>query len=86
MILIRFEYLRSDSGRKLLIGQFELTHVKKWNSKAQTCSKTFLGCQRVMEEFNVYLVKIGAKSLRDGSQDICKDTESNLGPFAGFQG
>ena len=23
------------------------------------------------------------KSFRDGSQDICKDTESNLGPFAG---
>ena len=30
------------------------------------------------------LFKIGAKSFRDGSQDICKDTESNLGPFAGF--
>ena len=25
----------------------------------------------------------GAKSLRDESQDICKDTASNLGPFAG---
>ena len=22
---------------------------------------------------------------RDGSQDICQDTESNLGPFAGFR-
>ena len=33
---------------------------------------------------NVYLLKIGTKSFRDGSQDICKDTESNLGPFAGF--
>ena len=33
---------------------------------------------------NVYLLKLGAKSFRDGSQDICKDTESNLGPFAGF--
>ena len=33
----------------------------------------------------VYLLKIGAKSFRDGSQDICKDTESNLGPFAGFK-
>jgi len=31
------------------------------------------------------LLKIGAKSLRDGSQDICKDTESNLRPFAGFK-
>ena len=30
------------------------------------------------------LLKIGAKSFRDGIQDICKDTESNLGPFAGF--
>ena len=35
---------------------------------------------------NFYLLKIGAKSFRDGSQDICKDTESDLGPFAGFQG
>jgi len=28
--------------------------------------------------------KIGAKSSGDGSQDICKCTESNLGPVAGF--
>ena len=28
--------------------------------------------------------KIGTKSLRDGSQDICKGTESNLGPVAGI--
>ena len=28
MVLVRFEYLRSDSERKLLIGQFNLTHVK----------------------------------------------------------
>ena len=34
---------------------------------------------------NVYLLKIGAKSFRVGSQDICKDIESNLGPFAGFK-
>ena len=25
--------------------------------------------------------KIGTKSLGDGIQDICKDTESSLGPF-----
>ena len=31
------------------------------------------------------LLKIAA-NFRDGSQDICKDTESNLGPFTGFQG
>ena len=30
------------------------------------------------------LLKIGAKSFGDGIQDICKDTESNLAPFAGF--
>ena len=36
--------------------------------------------------WNVYLLKIGAKFFRNGSQDICKDTESNLGPFAGFYG
>ena len=28
---------------------------------------------------NVYLVKIGLKSLVDGCQDICKDKESNFG-------
>ena len=30
--------------------------------------------------------KIGAKSFGDGMQDICKYTESNLGPVAVFQG
>ena len=29
---------------------------------------------------NVYLVKIGPKSLGNRRQDICKDKESNLGP------
>jgi len=33
-----------------------------------------------------FLLKIGAKSFRDGIQDIFKDTENNLGLFAGFQG
>ena len=28
--------------------------------------------------------KIGAKSFGDGMQDICKYTESNLGPVAVF--
>jgi len=28
--------------------------------------------------------KIADKSFGDGSQDIFKDTESNLGPFAGL--
>ena len=30
--------------------------------------------------------EIGAKSFGDGSQDICKYKESNLGPVAGFMG
>ena len=34
---------------------------------------------------NVYLVKIGEKSVEDGSKDICKDKESNLGPVAGYR-
>ena len=29
------------------------------------------------------MLKIGAKSFRDGSQEVCKDIESNLEPFAG---
>ena len=32
---------------------------------------------------NVYLVKLGPKSLGDRRQEICKDKESNLGPAAG---
>ena len=33
---------------------------------------------------NVYLVKTGGKPAGDGSQEICKDKESNLGPVAGY--
>ena len=33
---------------------------------------------------NVYLVKIGPKSLGHTRWDICKDKESNLGPVAGY--
>ena len=29
--------------------------------------------------------KIGTKSFKNGSQDICKDKESNLQPVAGFK-
>ena len=36
----------------------------------------------VVEMF--YLVKIGEKPVEDGSQDICMDEESNLGPVAGY--
>ena len=65
-------------------------------------SKSLLGIegQKKLEKFAILTRKprsrariliyrtwpIGAKSFRDGSQDICKDTKSNLGPFAGFQG
>ena len=33
---------------------------------------------------NVYLVQIGGKPVGDGSQEIGKDKESNLGPVAGY--
>ena len=33
---------------------------------------------------NVYLVKIGEKPPGAGSQEICKDKESNVGPVAGY--
>ena len=33
---------------------------------------------------NFCWLKIVAKSFEDGIQDICKDTEGNLGPIAGF--
>ena len=33
---------------------------------------------------NVYLVKIGPKSLENTRWDICMDKESNLGPVAGY--
>ena len=34
MVLVLFEYLCSDSERKLLIGQFDLTHVKQVELKS----------------------------------------------------
>ena len=33
---------------------------------------------------NVYLVKIGPKSLGDGRKEICKDKECSFGPVAGY--
>ena len=33
---------------------------------------------------NVYLIKIGPKSLGHTRRDICKDKESNLGPVAAY--
>ena len=48
MVLVRFEYLRSDSERKLLIGQFNLTNVKQ---ESPDMFETVLGCRRVTEEF-----------------------------------
>ena len=54
MVLVRFQYLRSDSECKLRIGQFNFI-----------CSKM-------------------GQNLSDGSQDICKETGSNLTPFNGF--
>ena len=33
---------------------------------------------------NVYLLKIEENTSRDGGQNIYGNTESNLGPFAGF--
>ena len=70
MVLVQFEYLRSDSEHKLLIGQFELTHVKQVELESTDMLKkpslVADGLQR-----NVYLLKIAAKSFRDGSQGIC---------------
>ena len=75
MVLVRFEYEIADWPIQLDTCQIRKPrHVRKPSSVAD-------GSRR-----NFYLLKIGAKSFRDGSQDICKDTESNLGPFAGFQG
>ena len=54
MVLVRIQYLRSDSECKLRIGQFNFI-----------CSKM-------------------GQNLSDGSQDICKETGSNLTPFNGF--
>jgi len=32
----------------------------------------------------MFICSKSAKSFRDGSQDVCKCKESNLGPVAGF--
>ena len=34
MVLVLFEHLRSDSERKLLIGQLDLTHVKYYHLRS----------------------------------------------------
>ena len=51
IVLVRSEYLRSDSERKLLIGHFDLTHVKcsrerslihtnavRWDGRTKHCT------------------------------------------------
>ena len=53
MVLVRFEYLRSDSERKLLIGQIQLDtcqirkprHVQKLSSVADGSQRNFLFAQ-----------------------------------------
>ena len=70
MVLARFEYLRSK--RKLLTAQLESPDMFENLPRLPTGREECV------------LLKIGAKSFRCGSQDICKDTESNLGPFASF--
>ena len=74
MVLVRFEYLRSDSERKYADWpiQLDTCQIRKPRHVRKPSSVTD-GSRR-----NVYLLKIGAKSFGNGSQDICKDTESNL--------
>ena len=67
MVPVSFEYLCSDSERKLLIGQFDLTREKSGTRKPREPSSVADGSRR-----NVYLLKIGAKSFRDGSKDILR--------------
>ena len=82
MLLVQFEYLLLDFERKLLIGQFDLTGQISGTSKPRHVRKPSSVAGN--GQGNVYLLKIGAKSFRDGSQDIFKNIENNLGPFAGF--
>ena len=53
--------------------QLDTCHIRKPRHVRKLSSVTD-GSRR-----NAYLLKIGAKSVRDGSQGICNDTESNLG-------
>jgi len=87
MVFVGFEYLHvhSDSECKSIadwpiplntcqiFGTRKPRHVRKPSSVADGSWRIF------------YLLKIGGKSFRDRSQDICKDVESNLGQFAGFK-
>ena len=52
-------------------GSWLVCKPPKWPSSAVTIGEIFI-CS-----------KIGAKSFKDGSQDICKDIESNLQPVTG---
>ena len=61
----------------------QILKIADWPIRLDTCQIS--GTRKPDESRrNVYLLKIRANSFRDGSQDICKNTESNLGPFAGF--
>ena len=61
-------------------------HREGFNSSISMQATVILDRNGRHRRRNAYLLKIGAKSFGDGIQLICKDTESTLGPFAGFKG
>ena len=69
LCVVTFEY----SERKLLIGQFDLTHVKQVELESPDMFKNHPWLPAGRGGMFISS-KIGAKSFRDGSQDICKDT------------
>ena len=83
MVLVRFEYLRSDSERKLLIGQFDLTHVRLVELESSDIFENRPRLPTGREGMSMIAQNWG-KIFQRWKSGHCKDTESNLGPFAGF--
>ena len=83
MVLVRFEYLRSDSELKLLIGQFDLTHVSKVKLESPdmfknrlrlpTCRGGMFICSKLGQNLSAMEVRTFVRIQR-----------VNLGSFAGF--
>ena len=52
MVLVRFEYLCLDLNVNCWLANSTWHMSNKWNLKAQTCSKTVLGCRQVAGRLN----------------------------------
>ena len=67
-----------------MTGRFQLFSSYPPSGKFCTVSEFNYPDKKWPPERKAYLVKLGLKSFVDRHQDICKDTESNLGSVVGY--